>query len=81
MSDGGPRRFDVVTLPRDTARLVEHVVDAAGMWATAVALGMSEGKRERELYRELCYARKWLCEHLEELTREERGERVTLRFL
>lgn len=61
MSDG-TARFDTVRLPRDTARMLDAVVTAA------VELGKDPASAEG--YRVLCYARKWLAEHVELLCAE-----------
>jgi len=63
LSDGGRRRFDVVLLPVDTARLIELLIQEAARWGALDP----ESSQEREQYRMLCYARKFLSEHVEDL--------------
>ena len=85
MSDGGKRRFSSVRLPRDTARLVEHLVEETSVWAGMIVDGHRDCHHEREQYKVLCYARKEICEHLEMLCAHAGVERqeddVLLRFL
>ena len=84
MSDG-VARFSTVILPKDTARMLEHLVDATAEWAGLVTSGLADTEAERDAYRILCYARKWMAEHLESLHAEAgtspRGDDQTFRFL
>lgn len=57
MSDGHAR-FDVVRLPKDTARLMDQLVLAAMEYERAA---------HDDAHKVLCYARKWLAEHIEDL--------------
>lgn len=63
MSDG-TKHFGAVRLPRDTAKMLDQLVEAAASWG-ALALTVPESPAERTAYKELAYVRKWLAEHLE----------------
>ena len=64
MTDGR-KPFATVVLPKDTAKMIDQLVSAAATWGARVSDAESES--EREAYHMLCYARKWLSEHVEDL--------------
>jgi hypothetical protein len=68
-SDDGTKPFATVRLPKDTARMIDHLVAAAVSWGKASAFN-AESESERADYTVLCYARKWLAEHIELLCEE-----------
>jgi hypothetical protein len=65
--------------------MIDCLVEEAARWGAMATTGLADSPSEQEQYRVLCYARKWLSEHVELLCREagveEDEDDVLMRFL